>query len=97
MRKASCMRMSYGVPSSFAKRRGWLGRINYSFADRYLIELIGRWDGSWKFKPENRWGFFPSASLGWRISEENFWKESKIANVFSNLKIRGSYGADGTS
>ncbi|MCS2420863.1 TonB-dependent receptor [Bacteroides fragilis] len=76
-------------------RMGWLGRINYSFADRYLIELIGRWDGSWKFKPENRWGFFPSASLGWRISEENFWKESKIANVFSNLKIRGSYGVVG--
>lgn len=76
-------------------RLGWLGRINYSFADKYLIELIGRWDGSWKFKPENRWGFFPSASLGWRISEENFWKESKIANVFSNLKIRGSYGVVG--
>ena len=44
-------------------RMGWLGRINYSFADRYLIELIGRWDGSWKFKPENRLGFFPSSSL----------------------------------
>lgn len=76
-------------------RMGWLGRINYNYADKYLIEVIGRWDGSWKFKPEKRWGFFPSASLGWRVSEENFWKESKIASVFSDLKIRGSYGIVG--
>ena len=51
---------------------GYLGRINYSYADKYLVELIARWDGSWKFRPDNRWGFFPSASLGWRVSEENF-------------------------
>ena len=53
-------------------RMGYLGRINYSYADKYLVELIARWDGSWKFRPDNRWGFFPSASLGWRVSEENF-------------------------
>ena len=51
-------------------RMGYLGRINYSYADKYLVELIARWDGSWKFRPDNRWGFFPSASLGWRVSEE---------------------------
>lgn len=39
-------------------RLGWLGRINYSYADKYLVEVIGRWDGSWKFKPSKRWGFF---------------------------------------
>lgn len=55
-------------------RMGYLGRINYSYADKYLIEFIGRWDGSWKFRPGNRWGFFPSASLGWRISQENSGK-----------------------
>ena len=55
-------------------RMGYLGRINYSYADKYLVEFIGRWDGSWKFRPGNRWGFFPSASLGWRISQEKFWQ-----------------------
>ena len=60
-----------------------------------LVELIARWDGSWKFRPDNRWGFFPSASLGWRVSEENFWKESKIGEIVTNLKLRGSYGEVG--
>lgn len=76
-------------------RLGYLGRINYSYADKYLIELIGRWDGSWKFRPGHRWGFFPSASIGWRISEESFWKDNKIGEIVSNLKIRGSYGEVG--
>ena len=76
-------------------RMGWLGRLNYAYNDRYLVEFIGRWDGSWKFRPGHRWGFFPSFSLGWRVSEENFWKESSFADVFSNLKIRGSYGVMG--
>lgn len=76
-------------------RMGWVGRINYNFSEKYLLELSGRYDGSWKFPPGNRWGFFPSASVGWRISEENFWKESKISNVFNYLKIRGSYGVVG--
>lgn len=76
-------------------RMGYLGRINYSYADKYLVEFIGRWDGSWKFRPGNRWGFFPSASLGWRISQEKFWQESKLANIFSDFKIRGSYGVVG--
>ncbi len=76
-------------------RLGWLARLNYAYADKYLIEFIGRWDGSWKFRPEKRWGFFPSASIGWRVSEEEFWKESKISDIFSNLKIRGSYGVLG--
>ncbi|NDV58149.1 TonB-dependent receptor [Bacteroides sp. 519] len=76
-------------------RMGWVGRINYNYAEKYLIELSGRYDGSWKFPPGDRWGFFPSASIGWRISEEAFWKESKIANVFNDLKIRASYGLVG--
>lgn len=76
-------------------RMGYLGRINYSYADKYLIELIGRWDGSWKFRPDNRWGFFPSASLGWRVSEEAFWKESKLGEIVNNFKLRASYGEVG--
>lgn len=76
-------------------RLGWLGRVNYDYANKYLIELSARYDGSWKFPPSDRWGFFPSASLGWRISEEAFWKESKLATIFSDLKLRGSYGLVG--
>ncbi|KAA6338022.1 TonB-dependent receptor SusC [termite gut metagenome] len=73
-------------------RLGWIGRLNYDYANKYLLEMSARYDGSWKFPPNNRWGFFPSASLGWRISEETFWKESKLGNIFSDLKLRGSYG-----
>lgn len=76
-------------------RLGWLGKINYDYQSKYLLELSARYDGSWKFPPGDRWGFFPAASVGWRISEEAFWKESKLANIFSDLKIRGSYGLVG--
>jgi len=76
-------------------RMGWVGRINYNYSEKYLLELSGRYDGSWKFPPGHRWGFFPSASAGWRMSEENFWKESRIANVFDYLKVRASYGVVG--
>ena len=73
----------------------YFGRINYSFKDRYLLEGNFRYDGSSRFAKDNRWGFFPSVSVGWRISEESFWKESKISNVFDNLKFRASYGVLG--
>lgn len=76
-------------------RMGWIGRLNYDYSSKYLLELSARYDGSWKFAPGDRWGFFPSASVGWRISEENFWKETKVSNVFSDLKIRASYGLVG--
>ena len=76
-------------------RLGWLGRFNYDYANKYLVEFSARYDGSWKFPPEHRWGFFPSASIGWRISEEDFWKESKMNDIFSDLKIRASYGLVG--
>lgn len=67
-------------------RLGWMFRGNYDYANKYLVEFSARYDGSWKFPPDHRWGFFPSASVGWRISEENFWKESKLSNIFSDLK-----------
>lgn len=76
-------------------RLGYLARINYDFANKYLIELSARYDGSWKFPPNHRWGFFPSGSVGWRISEEAFWKDTKVADIFSDLKIRASYGLVG--
>lgn len=67
-----------------------LGRLNYSFADRYYIEGTFRYDGSSRFDKNNRWGFFPSVSGGWRLSEESFMKTYR--QKAGDLKIRASYG-----
>ncbi|MBS1231830.1 MAG: SusC/RagA family protein, partial [Bacteroidetes bacterium] len=72
---------------------GGFGRINYSFRDRYLVEINGRYDGSSKFPSDQRFAFFPSYSAGWRISKESFWKVSP--KIISDLKIRASYGSLG--
>lgn len=76
-------------------RAGFAGRINYDFAQKYLLELSARYDGSWKFPENNRWGLFPSVSAGWRISQENFWKESNFGSKFTDFKVRASYGVLG--
>lgn len=76
-------------------RLGYMGRLNYDYKHRYLLEASARYDGSWKFAPSHRWGFFPSVSAGWRMSEETFWKESLLSNFIDNLKIRLSYGVLG--
>ena len=68
----------------------FFGRINYSFKDRYLLEANLRYDGSSRFADGHRWGLFPSVSAGWRVSEEDFWKNSGLSNVFDNLKLRAS-------
>ncbi|HEX2977263.1 MAG TPA: SusC/RagA family TonB-linked outer membrane protein, partial [Bacteroidales bacterium] len=72
---------------------GFFGRINYSFKDRYLLELNGRYDGSSKFAEGERWGFFPSASAAWRVTEEPWMQQ--FSNIISSLKLRGSYGEVG--
>ncbi len=72
---------------------GFFARVNYDWKGRYLLELSGRYDGSSRFPKGHRWGFFPSASAGWRISEEPFWE--KIRPVVSNAKLRLSYGTLG--
>lgn len=79
--------------ASVSAHEGMVGRINYAYANKYLAEFSFRYDGSYKFDPDKRWGFFPAASLGWRISEEDFFKEA--LPMFSNFKIRGSYGKVG--
>lgn len=76
-------------------RIGYIARVNYDFADRYYVEFSGRYDASWKFIPSKRWSFFPSVSLGWRISEESFFKNHVNTNTISDLKLRGSYGVLG--
>lgn len=73
-------------------RAGFASRLNYNYAEKYYVELAGRYDGSWRFAPGKRWGFFPSVSAGWRISEEAFWKTLSSLRYFNLLKIRGSYG-----
>ena len=72
---------------------GGFGRLNYSFKDKYLLEVNGRYDGSSKFPEDQRYGFFPSVSAGWRVSKEKFWNVSP--QFISDLKIRGSYGSLG--
>lgn len=72
---------------------GFFGRINYSFKDRYLLELNGRYDGSSRFPTSQQWGFFPSGSVAWRVSEEAFMEKTR--DVLSNLKLRSSYGVVG--
>lgn len=77
-------------------RMGYIGRLNYDYANKYIIELSGRYDGSYRYKEGKRWGFFPSGSVGYRISEENFWKENDfLSNYIDNFKIRASYGVLG--
>ncbi|MGM9511886.1 SusC/RagA family TonB-linked outer membrane protein [Larkinella sp. GY13] len=70
----------------------YIGRVNYDFAGKYLISASVRRDGSSRFAPGNKWGTFPSASLGWRVSEEAFMKS---VPAISELKIRGSIGQTG--
>jgi TonB-dependent starch-binding outer membrane protein SusC len=70
----------------------FLGRINYAFADKYLVTLSYRADGSSVFGANNKWGFFPSGSLAWKMTEESFIKN---LNIFSELKLRGSWGIIG--
>ncbi|TDS12177.1 TonB-dependent receptor [Sphingobacterium paludis] len=77
----------------WAVRGGFL-RLNYNYADKYIVEMNGRYDGSSRFPSANRFKFFPSFSGGWRISEEPFFK-GNIRNWIDNLKIRASYGAIG--
>ncbi|SHF31254.1 TonB-linked outer membrane protein, SusC/RagA family [Mariniphaga anaerophila] len=79
--------------SSIFRRAGFVGRINYGFDNKYLVELAARYDGSSRFAPKNRWGFFPAASVGWRISEESFFSDLK--GTIENLKLRASAGVLG--
>lgn len=70
----------------------FMGRINYNYADKYLFTATARYDGSSKFGPSNRWGFFPSFAGAWRISEEPWFPDTKYVNY---LKLRAGYGVTG--
>lgn len=72
----------------------FMGRINYTYKDRYLLTLTGRYDGSSKLAQGHKWAFFPSAAIAWRLSEEEFMKDISAIN---DLKIRFSYGESGNN
>ena len=73
----------------------FFGRVNYEIKDKYLLAITFRADGSSKFFGKNQWGYFPSVSAGWRISEEGFMKDAQ--DWLSNLKLRGSIGQSGNN
>ena len=79
---------------SAVRTAGYIGRLNYNYMGKYLVELMGRYDGNYQFQRGHRWGLFPSYSLGWRLSEEKFFKD--IAPFVNNLKFRWSDGFTGS-
>lgn len=74
-------------------RKSWIGRVTYGYKSKYLAEAIIRRDGSLKFHPDKRWGNFPGLMLGWRASEESFWKNN--LSFINYFKLKASYGEMG--
>jgi TonB-linked SusC/RagA family outer membrane protein len=90
---AADINMSNGGYADQNARESYFGRINYDFSQKYLIELLMRYDGSYMFKPGKDYGFFPGVSAGWRISDENFWKNN--ISFINDFKLRASWGQTG--
>lgn len=82
-----------GGNEDFQRKLGIIGRFNYDYAGKYLLEAAVRRDGSYRYHPDVRWGTFPVFSAGWRISEENWFKNN--ISWINNLKLRGSWGIMG--
>jgi TonB-linked SusC/RagA family outer membrane protein len=91
---AGSLNPQVGSGKSRQSLNSYFGRLNYSLKDKYLFTATGRMDGSSKFGENNKYAFFPSAAVAWRISEEDFLKDNKI---ISNLKLRSSFGVTGNS
>lgn len=91
------MAQSYKRSSGYSSSAlvSFFGRVMYNYDDRYLLTASVRADGSSKFAKGNKWGFFPSASAAWRISEEGFYKDSGIKDFMNRLKLRVGYGTSG--
>ena len=70
------------------RRQGYVGRLNYNFAERYLLELAFRYDGSSMYTGSGQFGLFPGGSVGWRLSEESFFKSIKALSFIDNLDSR---------
>ncbi len=74
-------------------RLNYFGRVNYDYQEKYLAEFVWRYQGSYIFNQDNRWGFFPGISLGYKISEEDFWKDN--ISFINSMKLRASWGRTG--
>jgi TonB-linked SusC/RagA family outer membrane protein len=73
--------------------QSYFGRVNYDLSKKYMAEFVWRYDGSYMFPTTKQFGFFPGISAGWRVSEENFWKDNLA--VINDFKLRGSWGQTG--
>jgi TonB-linked SusC/RagA family outer membrane protein len=89
---ASTTNGGIGIEPTIDRLASYFGRVNYEFAGKYLLTATARYDGTSQFDQGRKFGFFPGASLGWRLSEETFIKDIP---TISNLKIRGGYGKVG--
>ncbi|WP_245826786.1 SusC/RagA family TonB-linked outer membrane protein [Parapedobacter luteus] len=76
-------------------KASFFGKANYAFDNRYLLEITARADGSSKFAPGHRWGFFPSAAVAWNVQNESFFSSLRESGAITNLKLRFSYGLIG--
>ncbi|MCD0489975.1 TonB-dependent receptor [Pedobacter sp. MC2016-14] len=92
--------LNAGTPNSLSSTEerntlaSLLFRANYAYDNKYLLSIGSRWDGSSRFGADNRWRYFPSASVGWRVSNEDFYNKESLVN---DLKLRASYGATGNN
>jgi TonB-linked SusC/RagA family outer membrane protein len=90
---ASDQYMSNSGSASQNAYQSYFGRVNYDLSKKYMAEFVWRYDGSYMFPSDKRFGFFPGVSLGWRMSEENFWKDNLA--FINDFKLRGSWGQTG--
>jgi len=90
---ASDQYMSNSGSASQSAYQSYFGRVNYDLSKKYMAEFVWRYDGSYKFPTTKQFGFFPGISAGWRVSEENFWKDNLA--VINDFKLRGSWGQTG--
>lgn len=90
---ASDQYMSNSGSASQNAYESYFGRVNYDLGKKYMAEFVWRYDGSYMFPSDKRFGFFPGVSLGWRMSEENFWKDNLA--FINDFKLRGSWGQTG--
>lgn len=97
-RKLSTQGKAYSIDNNMApddKLLSFFSRVNYDYQGKYLVSATFRADGSSKFSEGNRWGYFPSVSAGWRVSQESFMESTK--SWLADLKLRASYGAAGNN
>ncbi len=85
--------MQTGGNSWFETRLNYFGRVNYNYMEKYLAEFVWRYDGSYRFPSNKRYGFFPGVMLAWRASEENFWKDN--ITFIDYFKLRASISQTG--